>query len=93
LVSKLSARDRKALATLDELSAQLADHPVAAAAARRACGRITLTDLEARRLQLTTSRKPRTVLRDDGLNRCIYLSARERCSACVFAQDAPARTQ
>lgn len=55
-----------------------------------ACGPIVLTDLEARRLQLTTHVKPRTVirLRADGephtekpRQRCIYLKDESRCTA------------
>lgn len=50
-----------------------------------ACGAMPLTDLEARRLQLATHVKPRTVLRvlADGREheRCIYLTPADRCRA------------
>lgn len=50
-----------------------------------ACGPMILTDLEARRLQLATHRKPRTLPMIDGnpdTMRCVYLSpAQDRCTA------------
>lgn len=54
-----------------------------------ACGPIVLSDLEARRLQLATHVKPRTVIRllaDGGApavlrERCIYLEDERRCTA------------
>lgn len=79
-MSKASPRDREALVKLDALYVQLPRIRCQGRCAE-ACGRITLTDLEARRLQQTTHCKPRTVLREDGKQRCIYLTDRERCSA------------
>lgn len=51
----------------------------------RACGPIPLTELEARRLQLATHKKPRTLPVNEASPdlhiRCIYLNAANRCSA------------
>ena len=53
-----------------------------------ACGPVPLTVLEARRLQVTTHRKPRTIPLDyvdergnTRTQRCIYLTDTNRCSA------------
>jgi hypothetical protein len=51
-----------------------------------ACGPVPLTDLEARRLQVTMHCKPRTIrltpMPTDGpRDRCVYLTAANRCSA------------
>jgi hypothetical protein len=79
---------RQAVAALDALYAELPTiecHGGCAAA----CGPIPLTELEARRLQVTTHRKPRTLVLmptvdgrgDTRRERCIYLSAADRCTA------------
>jgi len=78
-----------AFGTLDRLYAEL---PTIHCQGRCgiACGPLPLTDLEARRLQLTTHVKPRTVIKllADGAphtekprERCVYLTAADRCSA------------
>jgi hypothetical protein len=78
-VGKPSARDQATVDQIDRLYAQL---PSIACQGRcaEACGRITLTDLEARRLHRATHAAPRTILRE-GTHRCVYLTDRDRCRA------------
>jgi Fe-S-cluster containining protein len=86
-MSKPAPKDRARLAALDALYAEL---PTVACRGLCAisCGPVPLTDLEARRLQLASHVKPRTVLKmlaDGGPHterpreRCIYLEA-DRCA-------------
>jgi Fe-S-cluster containining protein len=84
-VSKPRAADRDKFAQLDALYAQL---PAIACKGLCAigCGAVSLTDLEARRLQLVSHIKPRTVpgtVTDGGAprsaERCIYLR-HDRCT-------------
>lgn len=81
---KLSARDRRHLAAIDEVYRMLPSVACRGLCAE-ACGPIVLTDLEARRLHQTTHAKPRTlpVVRGDGRDqeRCVYLDDRNRCRA------------
>jgi len=89
-MSKASRRAvRDVAAQLDAIYARL---PTVACQGKCAiaCGAIPLTDAEARRLQVVTHRKPRTVLGFNGLvdfvperaiERCIYLTEHDRCSA------------
>lgn len=86
---KPSTKLREAFAQLDALYAQLPAITCKGLCAI-ACGPVPLTDLEARRLQLATHVKPRTVLKvlaDGGPHtarereRCIYLTAQDRCRA------------
>jgi hypothetical protein len=72
-MSKTSAKLRAAFATLDALYAQLPTMTCQGRCAY-ACAAITLTDLEARRLQLAGHAKPRTVN-----GRCVYLTSHGRC--------------
>ena len=80
---------RAAVAALDALYAEL---PTVACRGLCGvtCGAVPLTDVEARRLQVTTHRKPRTILLatpvvdvngDTRHERCVYLSAEDRCTA------------
>jgi hypothetical protein len=80
---------RETFAQLDALYAEL---PAIACQGKCsiACGALPLTDAEARRLQLVTHRKPRTVpgllaLKDfappELRERCVYLTPAGRCSA------------
>src|SRR5439155_26671783 len=73
---------REPAAQLDALYAQL---PTIACQGKCAiaCSAIPLTDVEARRLQVVTHKKPRTVPGPAGgpRERCVYLTADERCSA------------
>ncbi len=84
---KVTTKLRDAFAQLDALYAQL---PPIACQGRCAiaCGPILLTDLEARRLQFVTHRKPRTIpvqavdaAGNTMRERCVYLTAADRCSA------------
>lgn len=85
-MSKLSHRDRILHAALDAIYAEL---PTVQCQGRcaGACGPILLTDAEARRLQLTAHRKPKTLpmaaTSQDGAaaERCIYLTPADRCAA------------
>ena len=81
---------RKVAAAFAKLDAVYATLPALACRGECAiaCGPIVLTDLEARRLQVATHQKPRTVIKllaDGGPNteqpreRCIYLTAADRC--------------
>jgi Fe-S-cluster containining protein len=78
---------RQAVAMLDAIYAEL---PTIACTGQCAiaCGPIVLTDLEARRLQVVTHRKPRTIpvsavdaAGNTMRERCVYLTATDRCSA------------
>jgi uncharacterized protein len=89
-MSKATAADRARFAQLDALYAEL---PTVACQGLCAigCGAIPLTDLEARRLQLATHVKPRTVpgiVTDGGAprpaERCIYL--RQDCCTVYAAR-------
>jgi hypothetical protein len=73
-MSKASAKLRTAFAALDAIYAQLPTIACQGHCARY-CTAIVLTDLEARRLQLATHAKPRTVN-----GRCVYLTEHGRCS-------------
>jgi Fe-S-cluster containining protein len=84
-----AAKLAKAFAELDRLYALL---PSIACQGRCAiaCGPVIASELEARRLQLTTHVKPRTIIRllaDGGAHteipreRCVYLTPEDRCSA------------
>jgi uncharacterized protein len=86
-MSRLTPTEREACAALDALYATL---PTIACTGRCAiaCGPIVLTDLEARRLQLATHRKPRTIpvtavdAQGNTMRaRCVYLTATDRCGA------------
>jgi hypothetical protein len=87
-MASLSAKERAACAALDALYARL---PVVACRGECgvACGPIPLTDLEARRLQAATHRKPRTialtVVNAAGVasprEQCVYLTEAGRCAA------------
>lgn len=79
----------EAVAALDALYAQLPTIECKGGCAV-ACGPIPLTDVEARRLQLATHRKPKTIMLtpavvdasgDTRHERCIYLTDQDRCSA------------
>lgn len=81
-------RYRAAVAALDALYAEL---PTVACRGLCgvACGPIPLAELEARRLQVTTHRKPRTIALTPHVDasgntrreQCVYLSAGDRCTA------------
>jgi len=88
-MSKASRAERDVAEQLDAIYAAL---PKVACQGKCAiaCGAVPLTDAEARRLQVVTHRKPRTVLGFQALvdfvpgrqiERCIYLTERDRCSA------------
>ncbi len=70
---------RKLADRIAQLEALYAELPTVACRGLCAsgCVSIPLTDLEADRLRLTTHQKPRTV----GENRCVYLTAEQRCGA------------
>lgn len=81
-----------AIAALEAIYARLPAVPCKGLCAI-GCGTMSLTDLEARRLQVTAHVKPRTVIKvlADGppsterpRQRCIYLTPADRCS--VYAQ-------
>lgn len=75
-MGKLSPRDARLFAKLDELYSRL---PTMACRKQcgMACGPMTLTDAEARRLQVHTHVKPRTVEE----HRCVYLTPQGTCRA------------
>jgi hypothetical protein len=87
-MSRLTPTERQAVAALEALYARL---PTVACRGECsvACGPIPLTVLEARRLQVTTHRKPRTidltVINAAGVTapreQCVYLTDTGRCSA------------
>ena len=77
-MSKPTREERAAFAQLDALYAELPPMVCKGQCGIACKGGIVLTDLEARRLQLTTHRKPRTT---DARGRCVYLTADERCNA------------
>jgi Fe-S-cluster containining protein len=77
-VSKPSREERAAFEKLDALYAQLPPLACKGLCAISCQGGIVLTDLEARRLQLTTHTKPRTT---DARGRCVYLTPDDRCAA------------
>lgn len=76
-MSKSTRAEREAFAKLDALYAQLPPLACQGKCGISCRGGIMLTDVEARRLQVTTHRKPRTT---DERGRCVYLTADERCS-------------
>lgn len=83
---KWSRRDREQLDALDKLYAAL-PRVACKGLCAGACASIPLTDLEARRLQAATHKKPRTLpmaATDQpgaGHVRCVYLTASNRCEA------------
>ncbi len=83
-MSKPSPKLRDGFAKLDALYAQL---PTIACRGQCqiACSAIVLSDLEARRLHVTTHVKPRTVpgtgAPETPRERCVYLTDRGRCGA------------
>lgn len=84
-MSKVSGKLRAAWARLDALYARLPPM-VCKGLCAVACGPVPMTGLEARRLQVTTHAKPRTVLRltlpqGTPTERCGYLTADDRCQA------------
>jgi Fe-S-cluster containining protein len=86
-MSRLTTSERQAVAALDALYATLPTIACKGLCAI-ACGPIVLTDIEARRLQVTTHTKPRTIpvtaIDADGntlRERCVYLTPANRCRA------------
>jgi uncharacterized protein len=86
----VSADGRKYHAAVAALEALYATLPTIACKGlcAIACGPIVLTDVEARRLQVTTHRKPRTIpvtaidaAGNTMRERCVYLTPTDRCSA------------
>jgi Fe-S-cluster containining protein len=84
------AAGRKLAAAFAKLDAIYAELPALACRGECAiaCGPIVISDLEARRLQLATHQKPRTVIKllaDGGPHterpreRCVYLTPADRC--------------
>lgn len=84
-MSKLSRRDAEAIAKLEAIYASL---PTVACQGRcsGSCGVVPLTDLEARRLQVVSHRKPRVLPvvahteMGSASQRCVYLTDAGRCS-------------
>src|SRR5262245_60391045 len=86
---KAERKLRETFAKLDAIYSEL-PHIECKGKCAVACGPIPLTDLEARRLQLTTHVAPRTRVAQEFEKakhsepiheRCIYLTADERCGA------------